>query len=265
MIDPAKVCLYIPPGLKRFKLDLFERIGGKIEKAGGRVVRHKAHLLDELPREITPIVGCMPDCAELIEKWRKEKRQWIYWDRGYARRVFATWLPRGENGGYYRWHIGSFQMQSVADVSSDRWDALKIPIKPWRPGGDKIVIADTLSDYWDMRGLKDWAQKTAHALRQYTKRPIIVRHKESKIPLDQELSDAHCLVAHGSIAAVESAIMGCPVFCDSSCAAAIVGETDFSRIDHPRRPERDKWAHALAYCQFNEQELVDGTLWKLIA
>jgi len=264
MIDPAKVCLFVPAGLKKFKLDLFERIGRKIVAKGGKVIHHKASALADLPNEITPIVGCMPDCAPLIHEWRKTGRKWIYWDRGYARRVFATWLPRGESGGYYRWHISAFQMERISAVPSDRWDALKIEIQPWRSGGDKIVIADTLADYWDMRGLTDWSQKTAAELRRYTSRPIVIRHKESKLPLDEELSTAHCLVAHGSIAAVESVIMGCPVFCDPSCAAALVGETDFSKIESPVRPAREKWAYSLAYHQFNEAELVDGTLWNLL-
>ena len=38
-IDPKKVCLYVPAELKKFKLDLFNRIGDKIEKAGGKTVR----------------------------------------------------------------------------------------------------------------------------------------------------------------------------------------------------------------------------------
>jgi hypothetical protein len=34
MIDPKTVCLFVGPGLKKFKLDLFMRIGHKIEAAG---------------------------------------------------------------------------------------------------------------------------------------------------------------------------------------------------------------------------------------
>jgi hypothetical protein len=34
-IDPARVCLFIPGNLKKFKLDLFQRIARNIEKLGG--------------------------------------------------------------------------------------------------------------------------------------------------------------------------------------------------------------------------------------
>jgi hypothetical protein len=59
--------------------------------------------------------------------------------------------------------------------------------------------------------------------------------------------------------------MGCPVFVDPGSAAALVGKTDLNEIERPIYPERQAWLNSLAYSQFNEKELVDGTLWKLIA
>ena len=272
MIDPKDVAFFIPPNLKKFKLNLFERIAEHVRKLGGTIVRHDfAKLEAEVPKRI-PIVGCSPPFAGAIARWQAEGQRWIYWDRGYLRRVFATWLPNGHDlgvpGGYYRWHLGGFQMGSVRQVDADRWHALKLErsLKPWRNGGDHIVIADTLSDYWDLRGLpRDWSHRTAEQLKRYTNRPIIVRDKESKKPLGKELEGAHALVTHGSIAAVEAVVMGCPVFVDRSSAAALVGLTDLSLIEAPIYPDRERWLHSLAYCQFNEAELCNGTLWRWIS
>jgi hypothetical protein len=267
MINPRDVALFIPPGLKDFKLNLFERIGQTIHRSGGMILRHDLQLLAVLPHGIFPIVGCSPQLQPLYAKWRAEKRNFIYWDRGYLRRVFATWLPRGQNGGYYRWHVNAFQMERIRDVPDDRWRALNIAneLRPWRRGGGKIVIADTLPDYWNVRGLPvDWSEQTAALLRTKTDRPIVVRHKESKRPLYDEIKDAHCLVTHGSIAAVEAVVMGCPVFVEQESAAALVGRVGFDDIEHPVYPERQQWLNSLAYHQFNELELVNGTLWKMI-
>lgn len=274
MIDPAQVCLFIPAGLKRFKLALFERIGQKIEAKGGSVIRGEHAAVGRLPNDIIPIVGCTPPFRPMIEQWQRTGRDWIYWDRGYFRRVFATWLPRGADGGYYRWHLNAFQMTKIDDVPDDRWRALlpgnsvdgrRLELRPWRKGGSHILFAEAGgTDYADLHCSRDWGKQTVEQLRQLTGRKIVVRDKESKIPLSEELADAHALVTHGSIAAVEAVIMGCPVFVHPSSAAALVGQTDLANIEFPIYPDRERWLHSLAYCQFNEAELVDGTLWRLL-
>ena len=266
-VNPKQVALFIPPGLQDFKQALFERIGQTILRAGGQVVRNDHGMLRTLPQHIIPITGCSPQLRELYAEWKSTGRTFIYWDRGYMRRVFATWLPRGTGGGYYRWHCNAFQMERIFDVPDDRWRALNIAneLRPWRKGGRKIVIADTLPDYWNVRGLPvDWSHRLAVELRGRTDRPIVVRHKESKVSLYDEIKDAHCLVAHGSIAAVEAVIMGCPVFVDRESAAALVGTIGFDDIERPIYPERQAWLNSLAYVQYNELELVNGTLWRLL-
>jgi hypothetical protein len=264
MIDPATVVLFVPANLKRFKLDLFNRIGAEIIRKGGLVVRGDADRLDALPADITPIIGCQPESTPLIAKWRATGRRWIYWDRGYARRVFATWLPRGESGGYYRWHTNSYQMQAIRPVPSDRWDALRTPVAPWRERGRHIVIAAPTATYAAFHRLDGWTDRTLDTLSRLTDRQIVIRGKETARPLQSDLEGAHALVAHGSIAAVEAVILGCPVFVDPSSAAALVGLTDLKKIERPIYPDRQPWLNALGYSQWNERELVDGTLWSLL-
>lgn len=276
-VDPAETCLFIPPGLKKFKLDLFNRIGRHIIALGGSTIQGDYDAVARLPDYVIPIIGVSPQFRALYEEWQRSGRNFIYWDRGYLRRVFATWLPNGTAmgvaGGYYRWHLNSFQMNSVRDVPPDRWQFISkahpphdpgIKVKPWNTKGRHIVIADTLPDYWDVFADRQWVARTVEYLRTVTSRPIKIRDKETKVPLDVELSDAHCLVSHGSIAAVEAVVMGCPVFVHPFSAAATMGCTDFSMIETPVYPDRERWLHSLSYSQFNEKELVDGTLWRLI-
>lgn len=261
MIDPARVRLFIPNGLKGFKQVLFDRIASKV----GGAIRGSVKELAALPDCYLPVVGCTPELRPVIDGWLNRGRQFAYWDRGYARRVFATWLPRGDNGGYYRWHLNGFQMQAIKAVPADRWNVLQTPLEPWRKKGRHIVVALPTPTYERFHGIQGWRERTLCDLARVTDRPIVLRDKESKRPLQADLADAHCLVAHGSNAAVEAAILGCPVFVDVSSAAALVGLTDTAKIEAPVYPDRDLWAHALAYSQFNERELVDGTLWRLIA
>jgi len=264
MVEARATCLYVPSGLRKFKLDLFNRIAAHVERAGGRVVRGDPQALAALTSDVVPIVGCSPELTPLIAQWRTSGRRWIYWDRGYARRVFATWLPRGEGGGYYRWHLNAFQMQRIRDVPADRWKSLRIEARPWSKGGRHIVLAAPTPTYARFHKIENWTEKTLDILARHTDRQIVIRCKESKRPLDADLDGAHALVAHGSMAAVEAVVMGCPVFVDPDSAASLVGLTDLARIEQPIFPDREPWLRALSYSQFNEAELVDGTLWRLL-
>lgn len=264
MIEPGRLAFFIPGHLKRFKLALFDRIGATIERAGGKVVRGEFDQIAKLAGDFIPVVGCTPELRPMIDEWARAGLPWIYWDRGYCRRVFATWLPRGENGGYYRWSLNCFQMQRLSEVPPDRWTALTTPIAPWRKNGKHIVVAVPSETYSRFHGLTNWTDKTLDALSRVTDRPVIARHKESRRPLQDDLVGAHALVTHGSIAGVEAVILGTPVFVDPSSAAALVGLTDLAQVERPIYPDRQPWANGLAYGQFNERELIDGTLWRLI-
>lgn len=268
MIDPARLCLFIPAGLKRFKLDLFERIGAKITAAGGRVARHDVGLLERLPDEMIPVVGCQPESTPLIAAWKTSGRVWAYWDRGYFLRVFATWLPRAASleKSYYRWHLNAFQSQTLRDVSAERWRALDLDrvVRPWQKNGRHIVIAAPTRTYARFHRCETWIADTIDALARVTDRQLVIRDKETKRPLQDDLDRAHCLVTHGSIAAVESIVLGTPVFVHPSSAAALVGLTDLARIERPLYPDRERWLHSLSHDQYNETELVDGTLWRMM-
>lgn len=269
MIDPAKVCLWVPEGLKKFKLDLFNSIAAKIEQKGGRVVRHDERRLEDLPDDIVPIVGCHPPLKAMIEDWRARGRTFIYWDRGYLMRWFATCLPQPASmeQSFYRWHVNAFQMEGIRDVPDDRWKRLRTPVQPWRKGGRHIVIAAPTATYSKLHGCENWIAETVTALAKVTDRQLVIRDKEQfrRRPLQKDLDGAHALVSHGSNAANEAVILGCPVFVDRSCAAALVGRTDLQSIESPAYPDRQPWLNSLAYSQYDERELVDGTLWRLIA
>lgn len=267
MIDPAKVCLFLPSELTRIKRQFFWRIGDRIEAAGGMTCRGDYEQLKALPDDIIPIVGASPQLRPIVQSWRERKRKFIGWDRGYLRRVYATWLPRAETmeKSYYRWTINGYQMREIRDVPGDRFAALKLPVSPWRQGGRHIVVAAPSATYLvSHEGMDGWIEKTVAEIRRHTARPIVVRDKESSLPLQSELRDAHCLVTHGSIAAVESVVMGCPVFVHPDSAASLVGLTDLSLIETPIYPDRQPWLNALAYSQWNEIELVDGTLFRML-
>lgn len=263
MISPRNTALFIPDNLKRFKLKLFERVGAHIKTNGGQVIYHDPAKMDALPDNIIPIVGCHPELRSRIDHWTETKREFIYWDRGYAKRIFATWLPRPARGsGYYRWTRNAFQMRTIREVPKDRWKEIDIPTMAWSGAGRHIVIAKPSATYDAFHRTHDWLDKTVEELKRHTDRPLVIREKLSPISLAAELEGAHALVTHQSNAAIEAVIFGCPVFVDPGSAAALVGRTDLSLIETPIYPERKPWLWSLAYSQFSEDELCNGVLWR---
>lgn len=264
MIDPASVVFFCPSHLKAFKLHLFDRIAKSIESRGGKVVRGDFDKLAEMAKNYTPIVGCTPELRPLIDGWIGSGKRWIYWDRGAVRRVFATDLPPGKDGGYYRWCVDSYQMREIKDVSPDRWKSMKTDVWPWR-SGKHIVVAEPSPTYEKFHNIQGWTKRTIAELKTLTSRPIIVRDKEMQRfgrKLHEDLKGAHCLVTHGSNAAVESVVMGCPVFVHPDSAAALVGLTDLNQIEHPIYPDRQPWLNSIAWAQYSEAEMTSGFLWK---
>jgi hypothetical protein len=86
--------------------------------------------------------------------------------------------------------------------------------------------------------------------------------------MESALADVHAVVTFNSIAATESIMAGVPAFVLAPCNAALpVSNTDLSKIDNPWYPSRDQieaWACHLAYAQFSNQELADGTALKIL-
>lgn len=261
--------MFRPPALSKFKHALFDRIGNTIKAAGGAyVVEDFDRLAHKVRKGRIPIVGCTPELRPYIEQWKSEGRTWIYWDRGMWLRVFATDLPQGRDGGLYRWHVNSFQAQEIRDVPGDRLKQYPVALWPWQTQGRHIVIAEPSATYQRFHNIEGWTERTIAQLKQLTDRPLVIRDKEMQRfgrKLHEDLKGAHCLVTHGSNAAVESVIMGCPVFVHPDSAASLVGRTDLNDIECPIYPDREPWLRSLAYSQFNERELVDGTLWDLLA
>jgi len=126
--------------------------------------------------------------------------------------------------------------------------------------------------------MEDWVIDTIKEIKQYTDRKIIVRpHPRS--PFKKEIVNAiieipkkisgsyddfninynyHSVVNFNSGPAVQSAIQGVPIVCDSSSLASPVSDI-LSNIETPILPDRTDWFLKLCHTEWTVDEIMKGT------
>ena len=158
------------------------------------------------------------------------------------------------HNGIGRWHVGG----------PERWDALGVELAPWRAEGRHVLVAPNRS--FGMRGYtmpNHWAQDAAERLRMRTSREIRVRphpgNDAPKVPLADDLRDAHCVVIWSSSVGVKALIAGVPVICEAPawiCKAATSPTWEGLAQDWEAR--RIEALRALAWAQFTAEEIGSG-------
>jgi hypothetical protein len=165
---------------------------------------------------------------------------------------------------YYRIAYRDFQPSEIVQRPPDRWEALKrrygLKVGGWRKGKNVVVCLSDPRTY-EFFGNKEWPAEIALELKKRTDRPVIIRKREEKRPLAEDLRDAWCLVTYASNSVVEALLAGVPVFTLGPSIARPMGLADVSRIESPAYPEnREEFFRHMAYCQFTPEEYQAGVL-----
>ena len=126
--------------------------------------------------------------------------------------------------------------------------------------------------------LDAWAQRTCAALLaqgrtvRYRPHPLVRRCGDVRCPagatgstgsLDEDLAGAALAVTFNSTAGVEAVLAGVPtVALDVGAMAWPVTTHDLASV---QTPEREPWAHRLAWCQWTIEEIASGLAWEHLA
>jgi predicted transcriptional regulator len=213
------------------------------------------------------VVGTLRGTEKIIWECQKRGHPFYYMDHAYfhATRNYKS----GPHGVLYR--IVKSQMQMNTIVELDKEDLKRIsrfkPVetKPFNGGGEHILICPPTTAICRLYELGDeqmWIDSTITELTKYTDRNIIVRKKDTKKPLIQDLKNCHAVVSHQSTAAIEAILNGVPSFCDAVSAAREVSECLLENIESPYFPNDDllkQWIDSLLACQFDTDEIKNGT------
>jgi hypothetical protein len=144
----------------------------------------------------------------------------------------------------------------------------------------EIMIATQHQRSLQWRGqppIANWIQDTVKKIRQHSDRKIVVRpHPRSPIsvnipgveiglprPVAGTYDDfdidynCHCVINHNSGPAVQAAVFGTPVICDStSLAGEISGK--FEEIENIKLPQREDWFLKLCHTEWTVNEIAKG-------
>ena len=224
---------------------------------------------DKIAHSTTPVVIRGVTKRKVMEACRAHGRDFYYIDTGYFGNPVKGKL-------YHRITRNDVQyFGPIMDRPNDRLAQTGIGFKKFR-GGTNILLAppsQKLLMMYDI-DLETWLTNTIEEIKRYTDRPIVIRKKQSRAvrmtedTMEMALAqDVHCLVTFSSIAAGEALLLGKPAITLGPNAAAPLCSQSLSEIECLNVPTVDEvraWAANLAYNQFTEAEMRDGTAWRIL-
>lgn len=234
-----------------------------IQGSGGRISTWSRE-----EQAMTPVILRGITKRKEMAACRTSGRDFYYMDTGY--------FGNGKKKTFHRITKNDVQyFGPIIDRPRDRLEATGVqPIKFRR--GANILLAPPSQKLLNLYNinLEQWLIDTQAEIKKHTDRPIVVREKQSRsvrqstdtmaMALEQ---DVHCLVTFSSIAATEALLLGKPAITLGPNAAAPLCSKQLSEIENPYIPTLDevnRWAAHLAYCQFTEPEMRDGTAWRIL-
>jgi hypothetical protein len=218
---------------------------------------------------MTPIVLRGITKRKEMNACRALGKDFYYIDTGY--------FGNGKKKLYHRITKNDVQnFEPVIERPADRFERTGIRLKKVRADGSKILLAppsQKLLNLYEI-DLEQWLQQTLAEIASYTDREVVIRRKQGRsvrvnddtmeMALDQ---DIYCLITYSSIAAGEAILHGKPAITLGPNAAATLCSTSIADIENIRRPsleEIHQWCRHIAYCQFTETEMRDGTAWRIL-
>lgn len=250
-------------------------------------IRRTADYGDDRPYEgpsgdtdVACVFGLKGRSRQIMRDHRDMSRATVYFDKGYTR-------TKGEAGHteYSRVAVNGADPLAYFQTirrKGDRWERLGVQMRPRKGNGGHVLVCGSTQKYHDFHDLGDareYAAKVMFRIRKQSERQIVYRPKPSdnskpiagyafssgSTSIVEALRGCHCLVTHGSSAALDAIFAGVPALVLGPCIARPVAETEIENIERPRWPnegELMRWAHDMAYTQWTARELRSGEAWQ---
>lgn len=191
------------------------------------------------------------------EAWERDGGTVIVAENGYLQPVDKTYyaLSVGQHNG-----AGWFPV-----LDEDRFTKLGFPLKPWRNGGDYVLVcAQRGIGSRLMASPAGWETRIAKELARITRLPIRVRSHPGnfapKVPLVDDLRGAHSVVIWSSGSGVRALVEGVPV-CSTAphwvCEEAATQQWIHCDEDAVKA-KRAEAMHRMSHGQWHFEEITTG-------
>ena len=189
---------------------------------------------------------------------------------GSPRLILEAGYLNGHSGDYVAdrlafistgWNGLHGRADAIADCSGDRWDALGVPLAPWRKVGDHVLLIGQHPGDSQCAPQDAWRSLRANIGQyygdvRYRPHPLVERQE----PLAKALSKARLCVTWSSTAAIEAVMLGVPTLTFD------IGSMAWPVTSHALGGDlftgsRQQWANNLAHRQFDMDELANGVAW----
>lgn len=224
------------------------------------------------PCDIVITIGWNNAIDQIHKDHMQQGKKTLAFSDGFVRR---GWSP----GSYFavtRNGLHAYGDQ-IGLMPGDRWQKLDVKLRPWQINEDgHILIAHQHTEAFDGHNRQPWFHETLRRIRGLTDRLLILRphprdKKRDGLPpgclvstraFRDDLEKAYAVVTYDSNMAVDALLYGIPVFTGGKTKADPLACFDIERINDPLKPDRQQWAHDLAYCQWSVNELRAGFPWR---
>ncbi len=151
-------------------------------------------------------------------------------------------------------------------VNAARWERMGETLKPWREPGKRIVICgqtETYSPHY--RSIEGWYTKVQVPEGMKVQfRPHPAADGYLPFPRATDFEDAIAVTLNSSIG-VKCVIDGIPtVTMDEGAMAWPVAENSVEDVLALKPHDREEWAHRLAWTQWHDDEIKEGTPWDFL-
>jgi hypothetical protein len=235
---------------------------------------------------------CVTDNEDIAVIWSvlwagrmKANRQIYYECKNLNKPIIIIEVGNLRRGETWRISLDHINNQGIfgnhTDLDHTRPAVLDVKLKPipaHRRGEILIACQHQDSLQWEgMPLMKLWCEEIIAKIKQHTHRRIIVRpHPRSSFPFKipgilferpqrvpntyddfNILYGYHCVINHNSGPAVQAAIQGVPVLCDSSSLASPVSAS-WETLDNPQLADREEWFLKLCHTEWTVKEIAQG-------